>query len=226
MPVLYHFWSSPESQRVRLALACKGIDYEDHPLRYDDDETFFALGTQRGVPILRLDDGTMLTDSITILHQLDTLFPDTPPLVTNRINDAAWDALLAWRKKSDAILRRLYAPLKPAYRDIGAEAHTLQAYKLEVMHHFGMSVEELANDRYTGYAQLERMTQLQALSQHLSRQRFYLEEISIADMLLTADLYPLQLLDGVSFPLDLMYYFTHVEQHSHIRLDEGLISPP
>lgn len=226
MPALYHFWSSTESQRLRLALACKGIDYEDHPLRYDDDETFFALGTQRSVPILQLDDGTVLTDSIAILHRLDILFPDTPPLVTDRIDDAAWDALLTWREKNDAILRRLYAPIKPAYRDIGAEEHTLQAYKQEVRHHFGMSVEELANDRYTGYAQLERMTQLQALSQHLAQQHFYMAEISIADMLLTADLYPLQLLDGVSFPLDLMYYFTHVEQYSQIRLAEGLISPP
>lgn len=223
--ILYHFWSSPESQRLRLALSYKGIDFEDRPLRYDDDETFFELGLGRNVPILQLDSGEVLSDSLTLLQQLDALFPNTPALVTGRIDEAAWEALLAWRANSDAILRRLYAPLKPAYQDIGEEEETLQAYKQDVMHHFGMSVEELANDRYAGYAQLERMTQLKALARHLSQHRFYMSELSIADMLLAADLYPLQLLDGVSLPLDLMYYFTRVEQGCQTRLNEGLISP-
>lgn len=225
MPTLYHFWSSPAAQRLRLAFGGKGIDFEDRPLHYADDETFFELGTGRSVPILQLDDATLLTDSTDVLRQIDTLFPTGSSLVEGRIDDAAWTALLSWRESCDAILRRLYAPIKPAYQDIGDDEDTLQAYKQEVLHHFGMSLEELANDRYAGYAQLERMTRLKELTRHLTRNRFYMGELSIADMVLAADLYPLQLLDGVSLPLDLMYYFARVEQACHTPLNEGLISP-
>jgi len=224
VPALFHFWSSPVSQRLRLALGYKGIDFADHPLRYDDDATFFDLGVARTVPVLQLDDGRLLTDAESILWEIDALFPNTAPLVDGRIDEGAWQALLQWRANADAVLRRLYAPVLPAYRDIGDEEQTLQSYKQEVSHRFGMSVEELANDRYAGYAQLEQMTRLKELARHLAGSRFYLDEPSIADAVLAADLYPLQLLDGVSLPLDLMYYFTRVEQTFNCALNEGLIS--
>ncbi|HKK06756.1 MAG TPA: glutathione S-transferase family protein [Gammaproteobacteria bacterium] len=224
MPALYHFWSSPHCHRIRLVLGYKAIGFEDHPLRYDDDATFFELGVARTVPVLRLDDGRTLTDTDTLLWEIDSLFPGTEPLVEGRIDQGAWDALLQWRAGIDALLRRLYAPVLPAYEDIGGDEDTLHAYKQEVAHRFGMGVEELANDRYAGYAQLERMTHLKELARHLAQSRFYLGEPSIADAVLAADLYPLQLLDGITLPLDLMYYFTRVEQTFNTALNEGLIA--
>jgi len=224
VPALFHFWSSPVSQRLRLALSYKGVDFDDRPLRYDDDATFFELGVARTVPVLQLDDGRVLTDADGALWDIDSLFPDTPTLVDGRIDEGAWQALLQWRAGADAVLRRLYAPVLPAFADIGEDEQILQSYKQEVMHRFGMSVEELANDRYAGYSQLEQMTRLKELARHLANSRFYLDEPSIADAVLAADLYPLQLLDGVSLPLDLMYYFTRVEQTFNCALNEGLIA--
>lgn len=222
MTALYYFHSSAPAQRVRLALGHKGVAYEAHPVALDDDETFFELGVARQVPVLVLDGQPPLTDSVAILEQIDTLFPDTPPLVEGRIPVDAWQALLDWRRQVDPVLERLRAPALPAYGEIGGAEHTLSAYKTEVQNRFGMSVEELANDRYAGYAQFERLTRLQGLARHLAKSGFYMGEPSIADMLLTADLYILQLLDGITLPLDLLYYFNRVQEACALRLDEDL----
>ena len=224
MPTLYHFWSSPQSQRIRLALGHKGVEFDDRALAYHDDETFFELGIARTVPVLQLDDGQLLTDSQSILWRIDELFPGTPPLVAGCIDESAWSALLDWRHRCDAVLERLYAPARPAYHGIGDDPESLAAYKAEVQERFGMSVEELANDRYDGYGQLERLTRLPELARHLARQRFYMGPISVADMLLCADLSPLQVLDGVTLPIDFMYYLGRVEEACHLSLGDGLLA--
>lgn len=223
---LYHFWSAPEAQRIRLALSCKGVGFEDHPLAYDDDETFFVLGVARQVPILQLPTGELRSDSLDILWCIDRLFPDAPHLVDGRIDADDWQALTAWRLRAEPILERLYACVHPAYRDVCASPETLAAYKAEVRHRFGMSVEALANDRYAGYAQLDAVMGLRALARYLGRGRFYAgPSISIADMLLAADLHPLQLLDGISLPIDLLYYLERVEQTSRASLRDGWSAP-
>ncbi|MEJ2685866.1 MAG: glutathione S-transferase N-terminal domain-containing protein [Gammaproteobacteria bacterium] len=224
MTTLYHFWSDAPSQRVRLALGCKGVDYRDVPVAYDDDETFFDLGVARQVPVLQLDDGGLLLDSTDILWRIDSLFSGDPPLAEARVDAAAWRALLDWRKRVDAVLERLYAPVRPAFRNIGADEATLAAYKAEVQHRLGMSVEELANDRYAGYAQLDSLTNLKKLGRHLAERSFYMGEISIADMVLTADLFPLQALDGIALPIDLMYYLDRVERSCGVSLREGYLT--
>ncbi|OBS08055.1 glutathione S-transferase [Acidihalobacter prosperus] len=224
VPTLYHFWSSPESQRVRLALGYKGVDYADQALAYDDDETFFELGVARQVPLLRLDDGRLLTDSTDILWRIDEFFPDGPTLVSGRIDAAAWTALLEWRVRVHHVLERLYAPIRPAYRDIGGDPAILAAYKAEVEARFGMSLEALANDRYDGYAQLRQLSRLDELARHLAQRRFYMGEISIADLLLAADLYPIQIHDGIALPIDLMYYLQRVGETCATPLSEGQLA--
>lgn len=223
MTALYHFHSSPQAQRVRLALAYKRIPFEDHPLAPDDDETFFELGIARQVPVLQLSNTPLLTDSIDILQRIDALFPGTPPLVEGRIDDPAWQALLDWRSTCDAVLERLYAPVRPAYREIGADAQTLVVYRKEIEHRFGMTLEALANDRYDGFAQFSRMSRLPHLARHLAQNRFYTGEISIADMLLCADLYPIQIHDGISLPVDLMYYLKRVEDSCGVSPGDDLL---
>ncbi|WP_455379994.1 glutathione S-transferase family protein [Acidihalobacter prosperus] len=224
MTTLFHFWSSPESQRVRLALGYKQVSYEDRPLEYQDDETFFELGLARTVPVLQLDDGRLLTGSSEILFRIDELFPDSSQLVESRINLEAWEALLAWRQRVRHVLERLYAPIRPAYRDIGEDPTVLRAYKADIENQFGMPLEALANDRYDGYAQLRRLSRLDELSRHLARSRFYMGKISIADLVLTADLYPIQLHDGLSLPIDMMYYLQRVSEACDTSLATGLLA--
>ncbi len=204
-------------------LSCKGVDWTDHALRYDDDQTFFELGTARHVPLLVLDSGERLDDSERILWEADRHFPRGEKLVAGRIDAAAWRALIDWRQRVNTILDRLYAPLRPAFRDVAADRDILTAYKADVTHKYGLSVEALANDRYAGYQQLVRLSRLAELARHLSRNRFYTGAISIADLLLTADLFPLQLHDGLSLPVDLMYYLERVQETCGLDLRQGLV---
>lgn len=224
MTTLYYFYSSPESARVRLALNYKQVRYEARPLAFDDDETFFELGIARQVPVLQLDDGALLTDTLAILRGLDAWFPDAAPIFDGIVDEAAWAALLAWRASVDTILQRLQAPALPGYADIGGNEDTLAAYKSLVQSRFGMTVEELSNDRYAAFAQLDGLTDLKALAKHLAQNRYYLGSPSAADMLLAADLFPLQILDGVTMPIDLMYYLQRVEAACRTNLREGLLA--
>lgn len=224
MTALYYFHSSPQSQRLRLALAFKGVPFEDRALAWDRDETFFELDLAVQVPVLQLDDGRLLTDSLEVLHRIDTLFPGTPPLVAGCIDEPAWQALLDWRTDCDAVLERLYAPLRPAWREIGGDAEALATYRQEVKRRFGMSLEELANHRREGFDQFARMSRLPALARHLAQNRYYTGEMSIADILLCADLYPLQLLDGIALPADLLNHLKRVEDRCGLSPGDDLLA--
>jgi glutathione S-transferase len=224
MTTLYYFHSSPQSQRLRLALAFKGVPFEDRALTWGDDETFFELGIALQVPVLQLDDGRLLTDSLEVLRRIDTLFPGTKPLVEGCIGEPVWQALLDWRADCDAVLERLYAPVRPAWMEIGGNAEALAAYRQEMERRFGMSLEALANDRRDGFEQFARMSRLPLLARHLAQNSYYTGEMSIADILLCADLYPLQLLDGVSLPVDLMYYLERVEDRCGLSPGDDLLA--
>ncbi len=219
---LYHFWSVPESQRPRLALAAKGLAFADRPLDFDDDATFFDLGLARHVPILRSDEGALWTDSVAILEAIDQLAPTGPALIDGILPASAWADLLAWRRGCDAILQRLYAPVRIAYQDIGSDATRQAAFRHELQERFGMGLEALANDRYDGYQQLDRLSDLRGLGRYLARHGFYQGAFSVADCLLAADLAPLRLLDGISIPMDIRYYLRRVEGACGLSLDEGL----
>lgn len=222
MTTLYFFWSSPEAARVRLALHCKEAAFAAVPVAYGDDATFFDLGVARHPVVLQMADGRLLPDSLTVLREVDCLFPGAPPLWDGVVDPGSWNALLEWRTRADAVLTRLYAPLAPAYRDIAGDDDTLQAYKRDVQSRFGLSLEELANDRYAAYAQFAQLSRIEELGSYLSTRRFYLGRLSSADLLLAADLFPLQLLDGVTLPIDLMYYLERIEQACRCSLREGL----
>jgi len=221
-PVLYHFWSDTASQRIRLALGYKKIDYIDKPLSYWDDETFFDLGIARKVPVLKVPDAPLLTDVNAILWDVDKIFPNSNLMVDGIIDSAAWSALLDWRANVDAVLTRMMAPALLGYSDIATNEQSIKAYKREIKNKYQMSAEALANDRYAAYDQLVKMTNLKALGYHLSANKFYMGEISVADVLLTADLYPLQCLDGVSLPIDVLYYLARVEKECNVDLQQGL----
>ena len=219
-PFLFHFWSSMSAQRVRLALAYKRVTQDVIALHRDDDEIFFNLGIARSELALRLPDGRVYTDSLALMAQLDALLGGTPIAV----DEASWAALLTWRSQVDAVLARLHAPVAPAFADIGADAATLAAYKADIQHRYGMSVEALSNDRYDGYQQFAALSHLPELGRHLSQQRFYLGgTLSACDLVLACDLFPLQLLDGVTVPMDLLYYIERVEKTCGASLRDGFI---
>ncbi len=208
---------------MALALGAKNAPCEMVNVAWFDDETFFDLGIARE-PIALVLDGEVLTDSVRILAEIDERFPLAPALRRSVIDDAAWQALIDWRQRVDAVLERLYAPLGPGFRGLGEDPAALAEFKSGVRRRFGLTLEELANDRYDGFGQFAKLSRLPELAQHLARERFYMGRFSIADCLLAADLYPLQMHDGINLPIDLMYYLTRVEEHCSLELNRDWLS--
>ncbi|MHB1532786.1 hypothetical protein [Acidithiobacillus sp.] len=54
------------------------------------------------------------------------------------------------------------------------------------------------------------------------RKGFYGTTLSLVDIVLTADLHLLRLLDGVTIPLDLLYYFQRVATVCGVSLEDGM----
>ncbi|XP_048218533.1 maleylacetoacetate isomerase isoform X2 [Perognathus longimembris pacificus] len=84
-PILYSYFRSSCSWRVRIALALKGINYETVPINLIKDggqqfsEEFQALNPMKQVPVLKID-GIVIGQSLAIIEYLEETRP-TPPLL-------------------------------------------------------------------------------------------------------------------------------------------------
>ena len=85
---LFNYWRSSASQRVRIGLNLKGLEYEYLVVNIVKQEQFaeayLAKNPISQVPTLEIteDDGTVrsLTQSLPILEYIDDRFPETPLL--------------------------------------------------------------------------------------------------------------------------------------------------
>ena len=83
---LYGYWRSTSSYRLRIALALKGLSPEQVPVHLVRDggehlkPAYRVINPQGRVPSLRLDDGTVLTQSPAIIEYLEEVRP-SPPLL-------------------------------------------------------------------------------------------------------------------------------------------------
>jgi maleylacetoacetate isomerase len=90
-PVLFDYFRSSASYRVRIALNLKGIEYERKAISLLDGAhkaaDYLALNPQGLVPTLDID-GHRLTQSLAIIDYLEATRPE-PPLVPREAADAA-----------------------------------------------------------------------------------------------------------------------------------------
>jgi len=81
---LYNYFRSSASFRVRIALALKGLPYEYVPVHLAKgehrQEAYAGVSSDQLVPLLELDDGTRLSQSMAIIEYLDEVHPE-PALV-------------------------------------------------------------------------------------------------------------------------------------------------
>lgn len=100
---LYHFVVSNCSQRVRIALEEKGLDWTSHHLNLAQNEHvsagYQAINPNGVVPTL-VHDGQVIIESNDILRYLEEKFPE-PALVPSAPGDRA--AMLRWIERAGAI---------------------------------------------------------------------------------------------------------------------------
>ena len=81
---LYHSSGSPNSRRVRILIAEKGLDIELAPVDLGAKEQFSdayrAINPRAVVPTLVLDDGTAIGEVPAIMRYLDEAYPKVPLL--------------------------------------------------------------------------------------------------------------------------------------------------
>lgn len=118
--VLYDYFRSSASYRVRIALNLKGVEYEQRSINLasgaQKDSAFRRLNPQGLVPILEID-GHRLTQSLAIIVYLDQKFPE-PPLMPADLADSAHVRALAMAVACDIhplnnlrVLKYLRGPL-------------------------------------------------------------------------------------------------------------------
>ena len=110
MRLLYHFWLSPFSRKVRIVLLEKGLDCELRAERFWERRHEFLLLYPAGeVPVLVGDDGTTLADSQAICEYLEELYPEPAMLGSGPAARAETRRLVAWfdQKLSREVTRPL-----------------------------------------------------------------------------------------------------------------------
>jgi glutathione S-transferase len=107
MITLYDCSTAPSPRRARILLAEKGVAHDtvEIDLRRGEQlgDAFRAVNPQCTVPVLRTDDGLLLTDNAAITAWLEARFPEPPVLgVTpaEKAEIASWN----WRVEFEGLL--------------------------------------------------------------------------------------------------------------------------
>ena len=91
---LYSYFRSSAASRTRSALHLKGLEFETVPIHLTRDggqqhaPEFQAVNPQKRVPVLALDNGEVLLQSLAIMEYLDEVYPDPPLLPKDPIERA------------------------------------------------------------------------------------------------------------------------------------------
>ena len=107
MITLYDCSTAPSPRRTRILLAEKGVAHDtvEIDLRRGEQlgDAFRAINPQCTVPVLRTDDGLLLTDNAAITAWLEARFPE-PPVLGVTPAEKAEIASWTWRVECEGLL--------------------------------------------------------------------------------------------------------------------------
>ncbi len=158
--------AAPNPRRVRIFLAEKGVEVPTERLDIPKNEArspaFLKKNSLGAVPVLELDDGTIITESVAICRYFEELYPDPPLFGADAVE----------RAKVEMWNRRIEIEIMT---NIGAVAlHTFDFFKDRVM-------------QVPAYAEAQRETSMKKLAWldgELADGRPYLtgDRFSVADI--------------------------------------------
>ena len=99
---LFDFPQSPNCRKVRIYLAEKGLTVPVEPVnllsREQQSPEFLQRNPFGAVPILELDDGTVIPESLAIIEYIEELHPEPPLLGTDLVSRAL---VRAWERRCE-----------------------------------------------------------------------------------------------------------------------------
>lgn len=133
---------SPFSWRIRYALAHKGVDFDERPVRFADVETIRSITGQHLTPVVDFGD-EVVHETWDIACRLEDRFPDRPSLFGGAVGRGMARLINVW---SDTTLgpplrRVIYADF-PAVLDAGDRAYFRASRERDL----GMSLEAACAD--------------------------------------------------------------------------------
>jgi len=181
--VLYDYYRSSASYRVRIALNLKGVEYERVPVNLlesaQKSEEYRARNPQGFVPMLEAD-GERLTQSLAIIDWLDTRFPEPPLLPADRAHVLALALTIA------------------------ADIHPLN--NLRVLKQLsGLGIDEAAREDWYRHWVREGFDALEALAAPRAGRFLFGDSVTLADICLVPQMY-----NARRFEVDLAPYPTLV----------------
>ncbi len=158
---IYEFTQAPNPRRVRVFLAEKGINvpYEQVNLFTADNRKpeFLKINPMGGLPVLELDDGTHIAESVAICRYFEEIKPE-PRLMGVDAKDKAvvemwnrrmefevlWNAANSFRHTSDFFKGRI-----PQVKEFGEVSRVAALKRLEWLDTVLADREFIAGPRYT-----------------------------------------------------------------------------
>lgn len=169
--VLYDYFRSSASYRVRIALNLKGVEYEQRPVNLaagtHKQASFRQLNPQGLVPMLEID-GHRLTQSLAIIVYLDQRFPD-PPLMPADLVDSAHVRALAMA--------------------VACDIHPLNNLRVLKYLRGDLGVSEDAKDEWYRHWVTEGLTALEEMAKPHAGAFLFGDAPTIADVCLVPQLY-------------------------------------
>ncbi len=84
---LYTFHAAPNARRLHLVMDYKGIKIEEEIIDMANlaqhEEPYASINPLRTVPCLQLDDGSLLTEVVAMVHYLESIHPEKPLFGSN-----------------------------------------------------------------------------------------------------------------------------------------------
>ncbi len=158
---IYDYGMAPNPRRVRIFLHEKGIDADfqtvDIMKREGRSEDFLAKNPLGGIPVLELDDGTCISESVSICRYFEALHPAPPLFGATPVEVATIDM---WLRRIELYLmfqvglvwlhgNKLTAHMLEQKPDIAAFGRERTYYFYDILNKALEGRDFIACDRYT-----------------------------------------------------------------------------
>ena len=125
---------APNPRKVRIYLAEKSLDIpiKEIDLYAGEQKTpeFLAKNPFAGVPILELDDGTVLIETLPIMEYLEELYPDPPLIGTDPVSRAL---VRSWERRCEIGVYLTASRMVLSKGDVSDQARRILMHRLPLV---------------------------------------------------------------------------------------------